>query len=66
VRRYEVSELQRYEKEMLDYVRQSHRGVLDAIRTTGKLEEDTEQKLVAALDAFGKIFQPTKAAGSEA
>jgi F-type H+-transporting ATPase subunit alpha len=66
VRRYQVSDLQRYEKEMLDYVRQSHRGVLDAIRTTGKLEEDTDQKLVAALDAFAKIFQPTQTAGSEA
>jgi F-type H+-transporting ATPase subunit alpha len=66
VRRYEVKDLQRYEKEMLDYVRQSHGDVLEAIRTTGKLEEETEKKLVAALDAFAKIFQPSRAVGSEA
>ena len=66
VRRYEISDLQRYEKEMLDYVRQSHRGVLEAIRTTGKLEEAVENQLIAALDAFAKIFQPTRTAGSEA
>ena len=36
-----------------------------AMRDSGKLEEDTENKLIAALDAFAGIFQPSKAAGAE-
>jgi F-type H+-transporting ATPase subunit alpha len=59
VRGYEVAELQRYEREMLGYVRQNHGDVLKAIRDSGKLEEDTEQKLAAALDEFTNVFQPS-------
>jgi F-type H+-transporting ATPase subunit alpha len=62
VRGYEVGELQRYEREMLDFMRRSHGDVLKAIRDSGKLEEDTEQKLAAALDAFAEIFAASKAA----
>ena len=39
--------------------------LLATIRDTGKLESDTEQKLIAALDAFAGIFQPSST-GSEA
>ena len=67
VRRYELEDLKRYEKEMLDYFRQDHGDILEAIRDTGKLDEDVEQKLAAALDAFAGLFQPTtSASGSEA
>jgi F-type H+-transporting ATPase subunit alpha len=59
VRAYELGDLQRYEREMLDHLRARHAGVLDTIRTSGKLEADTRQKLIAALDEFAKIFQPT-------
>ena len=59
VRAYEIADLQRYEREMLEHLRTRHAGILDTIRTTGKLEADTQQKLVAALDEFGKIFQPS-------
>jgi F-type H+-transporting ATPase subunit alpha len=59
VRAYELGDLQRYEREMLDHLRARHAGVLDTIRTSGKLEADTKQKLSAALDEFAKIFQPT-------
>jgi F-type H+-transporting ATPase subunit alpha len=62
VRGYEVGELKRYEREMLDFMRRSHGDVLKAIRDSGKLEEDTEQKLAAALDEFAEIFQASKAA----
>ena len=62
VRKYEVEDLQRYESEMLEFVRRSHGDVLKVIRETGKLEEDTEQKLVAALDEFAEVFQASKAA----
>jgi hypothetical protein len=40
--------------------------VLAAIRDSGKFEEDTEASLVAALDEFAKIFQPTVKPGAEA
>jgi F-type H+-transporting ATPase subunit alpha len=59
VRAYEISDLQRYEREMLEHLRTRHADILETIRTTGKLEAETRQKLVAALDEFGKIFQPS-------
>jgi F-type H+-transporting ATPase subunit alpha len=67
VRRYELADIQRYETELLEHLRQNHGGILETIRSTGKLEEDVEQKLVAALDEFADIFQPSVGvAGSEA
>jgi F-type H+-transporting ATPase subunit alpha len=66
VRDLEVSDIGRYETEMLEYMRANHGDVLKAMRDSGKLEEDTEQKLVAALDAFADIFQPTSKAGAVA
>jgi F-type H+-transporting ATPase subunit alpha len=59
VRGYQISDLQRYEREMLEHMRTRHAAILDTIRTTGKLEADTKQKLMLALDEFGKIFQPS-------
>jgi F-type H+-transporting ATPase subunit alpha len=59
VRSYELSDLQRYEREMLEYMRTRHAEILETIRSSGKLEPDTKTRLVAALDEFGKIFQPS-------
>jgi F-type H+-transporting ATPase subunit alpha len=59
VRGYELSDLQRYEREMLEFMRNSHGHVLEAIRESGKLEEEVEQKLIAGLDEFKTVFQPT-------
>ena len=64
VRAYELSDVGRYEQEMLDHIRSNHGAILEAIRSTGKLEKDVEQQLVDALDAFVDIFQP--ASGSVA
>jgi F-type H+-transporting ATPase subunit alpha len=57
VRRYEVKDLLRYESEMLDYLRDNHAGILSTLRETGKLEPATEEKLIAALDAFAGVFE---------
>jgi F-type H+-transporting ATPase subunit alpha len=57
VRAYELADLGRYEREMLEYIRQNHGGILEAIRTSQKLEDETQQQLVAALDAFAGIFE---------
>ena len=62
VRAYAITDLQRYETEMLDYIRGNHAEVLEAIASTGKLEDETEKKLVEALDAFAGIFQAAGAA----
>ncbi|TMA33099.1 MAG: F0F1 ATP synthase subunit alpha [Deltaproteobacteria bacterium] len=66
VRPLELEDIARYEKEMLDFMRTRHAGVLEAIRTSGKLEEDTKKKLTAALDEFAKVFVPTKRADDQA
>jgi F-type H+-transporting ATPase subunit alpha len=66
VRKYELADIGRYEREMLDYIRTSHGDVLKAIRQTGKLEDDVEKKLAAALDQFAKTFQPATRAGQAA
>jgi F-type H+-transporting ATPase subunit alpha len=60
VREYEISDLQRYEKEMLEYLRDNHADVLGKVRETGALDEETEKKLVAALDRFADVFQPSQ------
>jgi F-type H+-transporting ATPase subunit alpha len=51
---------------MLDYLRANHGEVLGAIRDTGKLDDDTGAKLIAALDAFKDVFQPASGGGSQA
>ncbi|MBW2288084.1 MAG: F0F1 ATP synthase subunit alpha, partial [Deltaproteobacteria bacterium] len=59
VRAYELADVGRYEQEMLDYIRSNHGAILETIRSTGKLEDDVKQQLVAALDGFADIFQPS-------
>jgi F-type H+-transporting ATPase subunit alpha len=63
IRQLELTDIQRYERELLGWMRSSKKEILETIRSTGKFEDETKQKLVAALDEFAKIFQPTVAAG---
>ena len=51
-----VTDVTRYEQAMLAYLRSDHAGVLGTIRDTKDLGDDAKKGLVAALDAFGKIF----------
>jgi F-type H+/Na+-transporting ATPase subunit alpha len=62
IRKLELGDIQRYEREMLAWMRSSKREILDAIRTSGKFEDATKQQLTAALDEFAKIFQPSMGA----
>ena len=62
VRGYELADIGRYEQEMLEHMRSRHADVLGAIRSSGKLEDDVEKKLAAALDEFAKTFQPSTSA----
>jgi len=60
VRELEIADIQRYERELLEFVRARHADILASIRDGGRLEEETEKKLIAALDDFAKAFQPSQ------
>ena len=51
-----VSDVGRYEQELLRNIRTSHTGILDAIRTEKQVSNDTEAKLKAAVESFTKAF----------
>ncbi len=51
-----TTDVSRYEQAMLAYLRSDHAGVLKTIRDTKDLGDDAKKGLVAALEAFGKIF----------
>jgi F-type H+/Na+-transporting ATPase subunit alpha len=51
-----VADIGRYERQLLDEVRGGGREILDAIRTSGDLAKDTEDKLKALLERFTKRF----------
>jgi F-type H+-transporting ATPase subunit alpha len=52
-----VKEIRRFEQEFLDYVATQHAGVYDAIRQTGKLDDETVAELEKAVTEFKKQFQ---------
>jgi len=64
IRKYELEDIGRYEREMLEFLRAQHAGVLSNIRETKVLSDETKTKLDTALDAFANIFQPTRSAAS--
>jgi F-type H+-transporting ATPase subunit alpha len=66
IRKLPIGDIQRYEHELLDWMKTNHGDILSTIRETGKFEEETEQKLVAALDEFANVFQPTASREVEA
>ncbi|MEE8580845.1 MAG: F0F1 ATP synthase subunit alpha [Myxococcota bacterium] len=63
VRRYELSDVGRYERELLEFMRNEHREVLDLIGRTGQLDDEIAERLSLVLDEFANVFQPS--AGSE-
>jgi F-type H+-transporting ATPase subunit alpha len=58
-----VEDISRFEAEFLDYLKRSHAGILDAIRETGKFEDDTRSALEQAYDSFTDQFE-TSGGGS--
>jgi len=52
----EISDVQRFEAELLEYFRGRHGDLLASIKETGKVDEDT---LESAVKAFGAQFVPT-------
>lgn len=47
-----TKKVREFNKELLNYIKEKHGKVLDAIRTTGKLEEDIENELRTAIEEF--------------
>jgi F-type H+-transporting ATPase subunit alpha len=52
----EVGDIGRFEAGLLEHLRSAAADVLDTIRDEQKLSDDTEAKLKAALEAYGKSF----------
>jgi F-type H+/Na+-transporting ATPase subunit alpha len=52
-----LADVGRFESEFLDYLKRSRGGVLDAIRETGKLSDDTVTALKDAVEEFKKGFE---------
>jgi F-type H+-transporting ATPase subunit alpha len=58
--KYELSDLRRYETELLDYVRASHKALLDDMDKKQKIDDEIEGRLKAALLSFGEVFVSSK------
>ena len=51
-----VEKVSAYEQGLYEYLDAQHADILETIRTTGKFEKETEEKLVAALKQFTQDF----------
>lgn len=54
------SDVGRYEKEMVEFLRNKHIEILKTIVEKKALSDDLKKLLVSALQEFGAVFQPTK------
>ena len=54
------SDVQKYEKEMSEFLKQKYPHILKAIDEKKQITDDTKKDLVNALKEFGAIFQPSK------
>jgi F-type H+/Na+-transporting ATPase subunit alpha len=52
-----VADVRRFETEVLENLRHRNAGILEEIRTTGKLSDDNTERLVAAIEEFKKGFR---------
>ncbi|MGJ9414200.1 F0F1 ATP synthase subunit alpha [Aeromicrobium sp. CF4.19] len=55
-----VQDVNRFEEEFLEYVMRSHGGIFDAIRETGKFEDDTASSLEDAYTSFLDQFETSE------
>ena len=54
----DVADVNRFEREWLEFVGRVHHGIYDAILQTGKLDDDTVEALQAAISEFKEQFEP--------
>ncbi|WP_022924394.1 F0F1 ATP synthase subunit alpha [Serinicoccus marinus] len=57
-----VSDVRRFETEWVEFLHREHDGLLDGIRESGKLGDDTDQALGDAMSAFQSEFTPDDSA----
>ena len=57
-----VSDIRRFEREFLDYVEHRHKGIYDAITSSGQLSDETVQSLEQAIGDFKKTFDTSSGA----
>jgi F-type H+-transporting ATPase subunit alpha len=55
-----VEDVSRFETEFLDYVKRSHTAVMDAIRESGKFDDDNAQALEGAYESFTDQFETSE------
>jgi F-type H+/Na+-transporting ATPase subunit alpha len=55
-----VTDVLRYESEFLEYVRREHGGILEAIRETKELSDDTAKSIEVAVDSFNEQFETSE------
>ncbi len=60
-----VSEVRRYEREMLAFLEGSHGALVEGLRKKSEITGDVEQALTAALKDFAKIFSTGEAGGEK-
>jgi F-type H+/Na+-transporting ATPase subunit alpha len=58
-----IEDVRRFENEFLDYVRREKSGILDGIRESGTMSDDTTTSLKDAIDHFRQGFE-TRGGGS--
>ncbi len=66
IRDIPVEDVSRYADELSEYMRTSGASVLSGIAEQKALSDDLVKKLNESLDAFGKVFEPTRTAAGTA
>jgi len=51
-----VSDIERFEAGLLNFIEEKHKDILDAIEKEKKLSDETEEKLKAAIAAYKELF----------
>jgi F-type H+-transporting ATPase subunit alpha len=52
----DVADINRFEAQLLDHIREKNADILTAIRDDGAISDDTEAKLKDVMDAFTRAF----------
>ena len=55
-----VRDVRRWEKELLDFVRARHPGLLPEIKQVADLTKDIREKMVAVCREFNGVFKPSE------
>ena len=57
---YPVSDVQRFEKEFLQFIEQKHSGIIETINKEKKVSDDLKDQLKKAVTEFKALFEPSK------